>query len=142
MDNFTKEMRSHIMRAVKSRGNISTEVALINFFKKKKIKGWRRNCKLYGKPDFAFPREKVAVFADGCFWHGHNCRNVKPKSHFKYWQNKIERNKKRDKEVSKALRKKGWRVFRIFECKIRESKIPTALQKALKDENHQVRPKG
>jgi DNA mismatch endonuclease, patch repair protein len=66
-DNFTKEVRSNIMRAVKSKGNKSTEKKLIDLFKEKKLKGWRRNYPIFGKPDFVFPKRKVAVFADGCF---------------------------------------------------------------------------
>ena len=126
-DTFTKEVRSNIMRAVKSKGNKSTEGKLINLFKEKKLKGWRRNYPIFGKPDFVFQKSKVAVFADGCFWHGHNCRNISPKSNAEYWMAKIARNKKRDKEVNKTLKEKGWSIFRIFECKIKRSYLPQKL---------------
>ncbi|MDR3094739.1 MAG: very short patch repair endonuclease, partial [Bacteroidales bacterium] len=59
-DVFTKEQRSNVMRQVKSSRNKSTELKLIAFFKANKIKGWRRNYKLFGKPDFAFPKQKIA----------------------------------------------------------------------------------
>jgi len=62
MDTFTKAVRSQIMRAVKSRGNKSTELALINVFKKYSLKGWRRKSDIFGHPDFYFPRMKIAVF--------------------------------------------------------------------------------
>ena len=75
-DTFTDEERSKIMWQVKSGGNKSTELKLINLFKGYRIKGWRRNYKIYGKPDFVSPKKKVAIFVDGCFWHGHNCRNT------------------------------------------------------------------
>ncbi len=130
-DTFTKEVRSNIMRAVKSKGNKSTEGKLINLFKDKKLKGWRRNYPIFGKPDFVFLKHKVAVFADGCFWHGHNCRNISPKSNAEYWDAKIARNQKRDKEVNKILKKKGWSIFRIFECKIKCSYLPKNLVKKL-----------
>lgn len=117
-------LRSDIMRSVKSSGNKSTELMLIDYFKKSKISGWRRNYKLEGKPDFVFPKSRVAIFADGCFWHGHNCRNLTPKSNQAYWQNKIERNKKRDKNINKTLRAKGWKVIRIWECKIASFRYP------------------
>ncbi len=119
-DIFSKEKRSEIMRAVKSKKNLSTEIRLIQLFKERKIKGWRRNYKLLGKPDFVFPKSKIAVFADGCFWHGHNCRNTKPAQNAAYWQRKIERNKQRDREVTEALELKQWRVIRIWECEIKE----------------------
>ena len=130
-DTFTKEVRSNIMRAVKSKGNKSTEGKLINLFKENKLKGWRRNYPIFGKPDFVFPKNKVAVFADGCFWHGHNCRNISPKSNAEYWKAKIARNKKRDKKVNKVLKEKGWSIFRIFECKIKRSYLPKNLIKKL-----------
>jgi DNA mismatch endonuclease (patch repair protein) len=122
-DTFSKTKRSEIMRSVKSKGNKSTEQKLIEIFKKNKLKGWRRNYTLYGKPDFVFPRLRVVVFADGCFWHGHNCRNTKPSDNAEYWIKKIERNKKRDRLVTKTLRSKGWKVVRLWECEINKNKF-------------------
>ena len=115
-DTFTKEQRSQIMRQVKSSRNKSTELKLIQFFKVNNIIGWRRNYKLFGKPDFVFPKGKTAIFVDGCFWHGHNCRNTKPKENKEYWVAKINRNQKRDIEVNLTLAEKGWKVIRIWEC--------------------------
>ena len=66
-DVFSKSQRSEVMRKVKSNGNKSTELKLITFFKANKIKGWRRNYKLFGKPDFTFPKNRVAIFVDECF---------------------------------------------------------------------------
>jgi len=126
-DSFTKEKRSEIMRAVRSQGNQSTELKIIELFSKHKIKGWRRNYRLYGNPDFVFPKRKIVIFADGCFWHGHNCRNVKPRDNKAYWDKKIKRNKKRDKMVNVALTEKGWQVFRVWECRIAKGKLPKKL---------------
>jgi len=131
MDKFPKSVRSGIMRAVKSRGNKSTEIRMLEFFRTKKFSGWRRNYPVFGKPDFVFPKKRIAVFADGCFWHGHRCRNITPKNNSEYWREKIRKNKKRDREVKKHLSEKGWRVFRVFECRIKKSRYPTALIKAL-----------
>lgn len=118
-DTFTREQRSQIMRQVKSNRNKSTELKLIQFFKDNSIKGWRRNYNLFGRPDFVFPLTKKAVFVDGCFWHGHNCRNTKPKNNKDYWQQKISRNKKRDRTVNKTLAASGWTVIRIWECQLK-----------------------
>ena len=112
------------MRAVKSRGNKSTELKLIEIFKNRKIIGWRRNHKLFGKPDFVFPKQRLAIFVDGCFWHGHDCRNTKPADNANYWRQKIERNKTRDELVSKILAEKDWRVLRIWECQIAKKMLP------------------
>jgi len=120
-DVFTKEKRGQIMRQVKSSRNESTEIKLIYFFKEYSITGWRRHYKLFGKPDFVFPKTKTAIFVDGCFWHGHNCRNTKPKDNKEYWTAKIKRNKLRDKTVTKQLIKMGWKVLRIWECELKNN---------------------
>jgi len=127
-DSFTKEQRSEIMRKVKSDRNRSTELKLIVFFRSNGIKGWRRNYKLFGKPDFVFLKIKTAVFVDGCFWHGHDCRNTKPQTNQDYWQKKIARNRKRDRMVSKTLKLRGWRVIRIWECALNK-KLPAAFKR-------------
>jgi DNA mismatch endonuclease, patch repair protein len=111
--------RSRIMASVKSRDTKSTELKFISILKEKGITGWRRKYVLRGKPDFVFPRLKIAVFIDGCFWHGcvNHCRM--PSSNVNYWNNKIEKNKIRDKKITKALRMKGWQVIRIWEHEIK-----------------------
>lgn len=122
-DIFSKEKRSQIMRQVKNCRNLSTEIKLICFFKKHSIKGWRRNYKLFGKPDFVFLKSKVSIFVDGCFWHGHNCRNTKPKENKEYWENKICKNIIRDKQVTENLILKGWIVIRLWECELKNDEI-------------------
>lgn len=111
------------MRAVKSSRNKSTESRLIDFFKIHNIKGWRRSYKLYGKPDFVFLKLRIAIFTDGCFWHGHNCRNLTPKQNDDYWSKKIAKNKARDIDVSARLSKNGWNVLRIWECELKQTDI-------------------
>jgi DNA mismatch endonuclease (patch repair protein) len=122
-DVFTKEQRSNVMRQVKSSSNKSTELKLIVFFKTNNIKGWCRNYKLFGKPDFTFPKQKIAIFVDGCFWHGHDCRNTRPKDNADYWTKKRERNIKRDKEVTETLQNKGWTVIRLWECELKKEEL-------------------
>jgi DNA mismatch endonuclease, patch repair protein len=127
-DTVSEKKRSEIMRASKPKGNKTTEKALIILFKEHRITGWRRNYKIAGAfPDFVFPKEKIAVFADGCFWHGHNCRNLTPKNNAEYWNNKISENRKRDKNIVKRLKEKGWTVFRIWECQIKKGRLPKKL---------------
>lgn len=122
-DTFSKTQRAEIMRAVKSKGNKSTEVKLIGIFKSLHMTGWRRNYKLIGHPDFVFPGKRVALFADGCFWHGHGCRNVTPSDNAEYWKRKIERNKKRDRAANNELVQKGWKVVRLWECEIKKGDV-------------------
>lgn len=120
-DSFTKEERSRVMRQVRSKGNKSTELKLVELFRANKVTGWRRHLSLIGKPDFAFPKSKTVVFVDGCFWHGHDCRNTKPADNADYWRKKIERNRKRDALVSETLTAKGWRVLRFWECELKKT---------------------
>ena len=84
-------------------------------FKNNGITGWRRNYPVKGHPDFVFPKKKIAVFVDGCFWHGHDCRNTRPADHQDYWQKKRERNMKHDQEVTAMFEARGWTVLRIWE---------------------------
>ena len=114
-DVISKKKRSQVMALIKSKGNKNTELKLISIFRAYKLSGWRRNQNLPGKPDFAFPMERLALFVDGCFWHGckQHCR--KPSSNVAYWLAKIHRNRKRDRIVGKRLRKNGWNVLRIWE---------------------------
>lgn len=132
-DRVSKFERSLIMKAVKSHGNVSTELRFIKIFKKFGIKGWRRKYKLFGNPDFVFPKERIVIFTDGCFWHGHNCRNIRPVANAEYWRKKISRNKKRDKIVTKTLSQKSWQVIRIWECKIKKNDLPKNLEFMSKD---------
>lgn len=122
-DTFSPEQRSDIMRKVRSTKNRTTELSLIDFFKTTGIKGWRRNYPIFGKPDFVFPKYKIAVFADGCFWHGHNCRNTRPSQNADFWAAKQARNKARDELVNQTLTQKGWKVIRIWECDIKKARF-------------------
>jgi len=126
MDVFSKEKRSKVMRAVKSNKNKSTELKLIEIFRQYGIEGWRRNYKVFGKPDFVFHKYKITVFVDGCFWHGHDCRNTKSASNKDYWDKKIDRNIKRDKKVNSHLANLGWKVIRIWECEIKKKPLDAA----------------
>lgn len=121
-DTFSKSERSRIMRQVKSSRNKSTEIKLVRYFRDRQITGWRRNKKLFGKPDFTFPHTKTVIFVDGCFWHGHNCRGTVPQDNKVYWINKIARNKKRDRQVTKFFLDNGWIVLRLWECELKDRK--------------------
>ncbi len=125
-DVFDDATRSVIMRNVKSRGNKSTELRLITFFNEHGITGWRRHYAVKGHPDFVFLEKRIAVFVDGCFWHGHNCRNVTPSDHAEYWNRKRERNIRHDHEITQIFEQRGWTVIRIWECELKK-KNETAL---------------
>ena len=119
-DVFDESTRSAVMSKVRSEGNKSTEIRLIELFKMAGLTGWRRNYHVKGKPDFVFLSRRVAVFVDGCFWHGHDCRNTRPKANSEYWAKKRKRNIQRDAEVTKLFKARGWKVVRIWECELKK----------------------
>ncbi|HEX9786189.1 MAG TPA: very short patch repair endonuclease [Opitutaceae bacterium] len=115
MDVFSKRKRSLVMATIRGSGNRDTELRLIAIFRMHRIIGWRRGSRLPGRPDFVFPRRKLAVFVDGCFWHGCPEHGRRPLSNRGYWEAKISRNRARDRNVNRQLRECGWRVLRIWE---------------------------
>jgi len=116
MDTVPREIRSKIMASVHSQGNQTTEIALGKLLWASGLRGYRKHWPIPGKPDFAWPGRKIAIFVDGCFWHGCvKCRTL-PKSNAQFWKNKIETNRKRDRRITRLLRKEGWKVVRIWEC--------------------------
>ncbi len=131
-DVFDKSKRSDVMRKVRSKNNKSTELKLIDLFKQNNIKGWRRNYKVKGHPDFVFLNKKIAIFVDGCFWHGHDCRNTRPSDNADYWQKKRKRNILHDKQVTKLFENRGWAVLRIWECELKKSNQQQTLERILK----------
>jgi DNA mismatch endonuclease (patch repair protein) len=114
-DSHDKKTRSRVMSKIRSQGNKSTELRLIKLMRLKRIKGWRRNYPLLGKPDFVFPNQRIAIFVDGCFWHGCTRCYIQPKTNEEYWVTKRITNRKRDRLVNRTLKKQGWYVFRVWE---------------------------
>jgi len=114
-DVFTKAKRSQVMSRIRGRGNKDTELRLIALMRAHGITGWRRSSKLTGKPDFVFPRLKLAVFVDGCFWHGCPKHATQPKNNAAFWRKKIAANQARDRRVNRTLRARGWKVIRVWE---------------------------
>lgn len=128
-DTLTAKERSERMSRVRSRGNQATELRLATLLRKNRITGWRRGVRLLGKPDFVFRGAKLAVFVDGCFWHGCPNHGRMPKSRVSFWRKKLLRNMQRDREVKLALRKNGWRVLRIWEHELGEKNVTRVLRK-------------
>ncbi len=114
-DVFTKLKRSAVMARIRGHGNKDTELALMKLFRQHRITGWRRHQKVFGKPDFIFRKLRLAVFVDGCFWHGCPKHCKIPAGNRAFWKKKFAANKTRDRRVNQELRKLGWRVIRILE---------------------------
>jgi DNA mismatch endonuclease (patch repair protein) len=120
MDNVSRLVRSRTMAAVKSTGNRSTERVLRARLVRSGFRGWRMHARdVAGCPDFVFDEARVAVFVDGCFWHGCPACRRPPSSNQEYWTKKVARNVARDRRNARALRKDGWRVVRVWECALR-----------------------
>lgn len=114
-DFLTKKQRSALMSSIKGKGNKDTELALMRLLRRHRITGWRRNQTVFGKPDFVFPKARLALFVDGCFWHGCPKHGNNPANNRAFWKKKMAANKARDRRVNRILRRDGWRVVRIWE---------------------------
>ena len=115
-DNLRPEIRRRTMQAVKGK-DTKLELRLFSMLARMGLRGWKKHVDgVYGKPDAAFAGRRVAVFVDGCFWHGcPRCRRPLPAANGTYWKRKIARNKVRDRTNDSRLRRAGWTVVRIME---------------------------
>lgn len=123
------QTRSKQMGAVKGKGNKSTEKRLRYALVSKGIAGWEVQPKgIIGNPDFIFKKEKLAIFVDGCYWHGcPRCGHI-PKTRSEFWKAKIDRTKQRDKEKTMRLKKEGYIVLRFWEHELKDN-----LRKCMKE---------
>lgn len=115
MNKLNKEQRRKNMQSVKNKGS-KIEIKLGKELWKRGYR-YRKNDKtVFGKPDFVFKRDKIAVFCDSEFWHGKDWKTKKleHKSNIDFWHQKIERNIERDKEVNEQLTKEGWIILRFW----------------------------
>ena len=128
------DKRSKTMAAIRSKNNRSTELCFKMALVGAGIKGWKTNVRsLHGTPDFFFPDKQIAIFVDGCFWHGCPKCGHYPKTRTNYWKTKILRNKERDKQNRKLLRKERIRVISIWEHSLKTQKGLNLKVKKLKD---------
>ncbi|HEX7469267.1 MAG TPA: very short patch repair endonuclease [Verrucomicrobiae bacterium] len=168
-DVFTKAKRSEVMSRIRGRGNKDTELALAKLMRRNRITGWRRQIQIITsprpspqrgegarvRPDFIFGQARLALFVDGCFWHGCPKHATKPKNNRAFWRRKFARNKKRDELVNRTLRKSGWRVLRVWEHELVRANEAQLVRRMLgrltqarksfaaqlaKNQSHQLRP--
>lgn len=93
------------------------------------LTGWRRHQPLPGRPDFVFRAERVAIFVDGCFWHGCPRHYKAPGTRREFWRQKVETNRARDVRVTRALSRAGWRVLRVWECDLSRKSAPRVVRR-------------
>lgn len=121
VDNLKPGDRRKTMQAVKGKGT-RLERYLFSMLAGMRLKGWRKNADdVIGKPDVIFTIPKIAIFVDGCFWHGcPHCQRKLPEANREYWEKKITRNVQLAKQHNYKLRKDGWSVIRIWEHEIND----------------------
>lgn len=120
MDNLSKSERHKVMSKIKHSGTMP-EKKLRRLFLSFKTKSEFNTKDVLGKPDIIIRNKKLAIFIDGCFWHGCKiCRSV-PKTNHDFWKRKITYNKKRRELVKKTLQKEGWVVLEFWEHEVNNS---------------------
>lgn len=137
-DIYTRAERSALMARVRGRGNRTTEGALAKLLRQQGWSGWRRQRPIGGasadgrfrvRPDFVFAARRLAVFVDGCFWHGCPRHGAQPKGNAAFWRAKFRRNQARDRRDTRRLRREGWTVLRLWEHELRAKARPALLTK-------------
>ena len=119
--NETAYSRSANMRAIKSKN--TTPERLVRKIARTLSTGYRLHRKdVPGKPDLAWIGRRKAVFVNGCFWHGHECKHGArvPKQNRQYWTEKVSRNRERDSHNLATLETFGWSVLTLWECELKD----------------------
>lgn len=113
-DNLNPADRTRTMQAVKSKDS-KMEVKFRSSLWRRGFRFFKNVKSLPGKPDVVFPKKKIAIFLDSCFWHGCPLHLKLPVSNADYWRNKIEKNRNRDKEINTIYKEMNWKILRIWE---------------------------
>jgi DNA mismatch endonuclease (patch repair protein) len=149
VDTVSRQVRSRMMSRIRSTGNQRTDKGVASMLRRAGITGWRRHVviklpptksamsvasdgtrfKQQVRPDFVFGMQRVALFIDGCFWHGCPRCYTAPKSATAFWKRKVITNRERDKYQTAALKKCGWRVVRMWEHQISDKPESVALRR-------------
>lgn len=118
---MSREQRSRNMSRIRSK-NTRPEIAVRKYLFSRGYR-YRVNYNITGKPDIVFPKKKIAIFIHGCFWHLHGCKySTMPKTNKQFWENKLNRNKIRDKIVESRLNDEGWNIYTVWECELKDNR--------------------
>ena len=120
-DIFTPEKRSWIMSRVKNR-DTSPEKLVRSLLHGLGFRFRLHHKKLPGHPDIALPKHQKVIFVHGCFWHGHECpRGKRPSSNKDFWNEKIGKNRRRDRQALTDLKEGGWNTLVVWQCETRDA---------------------
>ena len=128
MDVFSKEKRSKVMAAIRSK-NTRPEIIVRKYLFAKGFRFRINHPRLPGHPDIVMRKYRTCIFVNGCFWHGHDCQyGHLPKTNVVFWENKINRNRERDREEQRKLAQMGWHCIIVWECELKPSERDRTLQ--------------
>lgn len=127
-DNLTKKQRSYCMSQVKSK-DTGLELAVRSALYREGLRFRKHVADLPGRPDIVFSHKKVVVFIDGDFWHGYRFPHWR-RSLSRFWQEKIEKNRMRDRSNFRKLRARGWKVIRLWQHQV-EANCSRCIEKIL-----------
>jgi DNA mismatch endonuclease, patch repair protein len=132
-DTHDKATRSYNMSRIKGK-DTKPEMLVRRFLHANGFRYSLHKKTLPGSPDIVLTKYKTVIFVHGCFWHGHaNCKYFSiPKTRTQWWTDKINTNKTNDEKAVKALKKEGWKVITVWECKLKPAKIENTLSTLLK----------
>lgn len=130
MDHLTKQDRSKLMSRIRDK-HTKPEMIVRRFVWNIGFRYRLHVKKLPGSPDLVFTRLKKVIFINGCFWHGHHCRTVIPKTNSDFWVQKIQRNKKRDNLNLRKLKRQGWSYLVVWECDLQKTTTVNRILKFL-----------
>ncbi|UJH90931.1 DNA mismatch endonuclease Vsr [Antarcticibacterium sp. 1MA-6-2] len=127
-DVHDKKTRSHNMRQIKGK-DTKPELLVRKYLHSKGLRYRLHKKNLPGKPDIIFPRRKIAIFVNGCFWHGHeSCKYFQlPKTRTEWWKEKISNTVARDIRKIAELQEKGWHCIVVWECDLKTHKKENTL---------------
>lgn len=139
-DVHDKKTRSYNMSQIKAT-NTKPELLVRKFLHANGFRYKLHDRTLPGKPDIVLPKYRTIIFVHGCFWHGHKylpgrqtgCKYfVVPKTRTQWWLDKINRNKANDAKAVKALKKEGWKVIRVWECRLKPANVEKTMKRVIK----------
>ena len=120
-DRISKKKRSYVMSRIRSK-DTKPEILVRRYLHGLGYRFRLHDNKLPGKPDIVLKKHMTVIQVNGCFWHMHGCKfSNLPKSNKKYWIPKLKKNRERDRINTRKLKKLGWKVVSLYECKVKNN---------------------